>query len=130
MNSTQTIEEKHGWPLPAINPSRKSHTIHRIAWCIAAGLTLSLFLASLALAKDDTVAKKRIRGLLTPESSILLMVDFQSPFTLTVKSIDRQSLLNNTTALAKVAKVFDIPHFTLPLAQKDSEALFFRSYKR
>lgn len=48
-------------------------------------------------------------GLLTPEDSILLLVDLQPVFSFTVKSIDIQSLVSNATALAKTAQAFDIP---------------------
>lgn len=48
-------------------------------------------------------------GLLSPEDSILLLVDLQPVFSFTVKSIDIQGLISNATALAKTAKAFDIP---------------------
>ncbi|MGF9566588.1 hydrolase [Neorhizobium sp. BT27B] len=48
-------------------------------------------------------------SLLRPEDSVLVLIDHQ-PYQLTnVNSHDPQAVVNNTTALAKVAKAFDVP---------------------
>lgn len=47
--------------------------------------------------------------LLTPQNSVLLMIDFQPQMAFGVVSMDRQSLKNNATALAKTAKLFQVP---------------------
>lgn len=47
--------------------------------------------------------------LLTPENCQLIFIDHQPQMAFGVQSIDRQVLKNNTVALAKAAKVFDIP---------------------
>lgn len=47
--------------------------------------------------------------LLTPENSILLMIDFQPQMAFGVASIDRQTLKNNVIGLAKSAKLFKVP---------------------
>lgn len=47
--------------------------------------------------------------LLTPENSQLIFIDHQPQMAFGVQSIDRQTLKNNTVALAKAAKVFGIP---------------------
>lgn len=47
--------------------------------------------------------------LLTPENSQLIFIDHQPQMAFGVDSIDRQTLKNNTVALAKAAKIFDIP---------------------
>jgi nicotinamidase-related amidase len=47
--------------------------------------------------------------LLTPQNSALLFIDHQPQMAFGVVSIDRQTLKNNTVALAKSAKVFGIP---------------------
>jgi nicotinamidase-related amidase len=46
---------------------------------------------------------------LTPENSQLIFIDHQPQMAFGVQSIDRQTLKNNVVALAKSAKVFDIP---------------------
>jgi len=46
---------------------------------------------------------------LTPKNSQLIFIDHQPQMAFGVQSIDRQVLKNNTVALAKAAKVFDIP---------------------
>src|SRR5512145_991724 len=46
---------------------------------------------------------------LTPENSQLIFIDHQPQMAFGVQSMDRQTLKNNVVALAKSAKVFDIP---------------------
>jgi len=46
---------------------------------------------------------------LTPENSQLIFIDHQPQMAFGVQSIDRQVLKNNTVALAKSAKIFDVP---------------------
>lgn len=47
--------------------------------------------------------------LLTPENCQLIFIDHQPQMAFGVQSIDRQTLKNNVVALAKSAKLFDIP---------------------
>lgn len=47
--------------------------------------------------------------LLTPDNSQVIFIDHQPQMAFGVASIDRQTLKNNTVALAKAAKVFGIP---------------------
>lgn len=46
---------------------------------------------------------------LTPQNSQLIFIDHQPQMAFGVQSIDRQVLKNNTVALAKAGKIFDIP---------------------
>jgi nicotinamidase-related amidase len=46
---------------------------------------------------------------LTPQNSQIIFIDHQPQMAFGVQSIDRQVLKNNTVALAKAAKVFQIP---------------------
>src|SRR6202007_1866414 len=46
---------------------------------------------------------------LTPQNSQLIFIDQQPQMAFGVQSMDRQALKNNTVALAKAAKVFNIP---------------------
>ncbi|MEN8261187.1 MAG: isochorismatase family protein, partial [Pseudomonadota bacterium] len=47
--------------------------------------------------------------LLTPNNCQLIFIDHQPQMAFGVQNIDRQTLKNNAVALAKAAKVFDIP---------------------
>ena len=47
--------------------------------------------------------------LLTPSNSQVLFIDQQPQMAFGVQSIDRQMLKNNVVALAKAAKVFNVP---------------------
>ncbi|QRM33616.1 hydrolase [Microvirga sp. VF16] len=50
-----------------------------------------------------------IPSLLTPSECALLLIDHQAGLAFAVESIDRQTLLNNTAALARTAIVFGVP---------------------
>jgi len=47
--------------------------------------------------------------LLTPDNSQLIFIDQQPQMAFGVQSIDRQTLKNNVVALAKAAKIFNVP---------------------
>lgn len=47
--------------------------------------------------------------LYTPQDSVVVFIDHQPQMTFGVASIDRASLINNVTLLAKVAKEFQVP---------------------
>lgn len=47
--------------------------------------------------------------LLTPQNSTVIFIDHQPQMAFGVTSIDRQELLNNTVALAKTARAFNVP---------------------
>lgn len=47
--------------------------------------------------------------LLDPQNSALIFIDHQPQMSFGVANIDRQQLKNNTVALAKAGKVFDVP---------------------
>src|SRR6188472_3517717 len=47
--------------------------------------------------------------LYTPEDTAVVFIDHQPQMTFGVASIDRATLINNVTLLAKVAKEFNIP---------------------
>ncbi len=48
-------------------------------------------------------------SLLRPEDSVLVLIDHQPYRLANLNSHDPQAVVNNTTALAKVAKVFGVP---------------------
>lgn len=50
-----------------------------------------------------------IASLLTPPECAMLFIDHQAGLAFAVESIDRQTLLNNTAALARTAVVFGLP---------------------
>ena len=49
------------------------------------------------------------KGLLTPDNSVVALVDHQPQMLFGVSNIDRQGLINNVVALSKAARVFDLP---------------------
>ncbi|HMN97255.1 MAG TPA: hydrolase [Phycisphaerales bacterium] len=51
----------------------------------------------------------RYHKLYTPEDSVVVFIDHQPQMTFGVSGIDRATLINNVTLLAKVAKEFNVP---------------------
>ena len=47
--------------------------------------------------------------LLTPDNSVVILIDHQPQMLFGVQSNDRQTIINNTVGLAKTAKVFNVP---------------------
>ena len=49
------------------------------------------------------------KGLLTPDNCVVALIDHQPQMLFGVSNFDRQSIINNTVALAKAARVFALP---------------------
>jgi nicotinamidase-related amidase len=54
-------------------------------------------------------AKRSEKGLLTPDNCVVALIDHQPQMLFGVANFDRQSIINNTVALAKATQVFDVP---------------------
>src|SRR5260370_30202638 len=54
-------------------------------------------------------AKRSEKGLLTQDNCVVALIDHQPQMLLGVSNFDRQSIINNTVALAKATRVFDVP---------------------
>src|SRR6476619_61954 len=49
------------------------------------------------------------KGLLNPDNCVVALIDNQPQMLFGVSNFDRQTIINNTVALAKAARVFDVP---------------------
>jgi nicotinamidase-related amidase len=49
------------------------------------------------------------KGLLTPDNCVVALIDHQPQMLFGVANVDRQGVINNVLALAKAARVFDLP---------------------
>jgi nicotinamidase-related amidase len=49
------------------------------------------------------------KGLLTPDNCVLALIDYQPQMLFGVENFDRQDVINKTVALAKAARLFDVP---------------------
>jgi nicotinamidase-related amidase len=54
-------------------------------------------------------AKRSEKGLLTPDNCVVTLIDLQPQMLFGVANFDRQAIINNNVALAKAARVFDVP---------------------
>src|SRR5437870_5218198 len=53
--------------------------------------------------------KRSEKGLLTPDNCVVALIDHQPQMLFGVSNFDRQSIINNTVALSKASRVFDLP---------------------
>ena len=56
-----------------------------------------------------SAAAPRVLDELTPQNSVVLLIDYQSQFAFSTHSIGIDALVNNTAGLAKAARVFNVP---------------------
>jgi len=54
-------------------------------------------------------AKRSEKGLLTPDNCVVAIIDLQPQMLFGVANFDRQTIINNSVALSKAARVFDVP---------------------
>ncbi len=53
--------------------------------------------------------KRSEKGLLTPDNCVVALIDHQPQMLFGTSNFDRQSIINNTVALAKATRVFEVP---------------------
>jgi nicotinamidase-related amidase len=61
------------------------------------------------MSQNNGRAKLSEKGLLTPDNCVVALIDLQPQMLFGVSNFDRQSIINNNVALAKAARVFDVP---------------------
>src|SRR4051794_21426276 len=61
------------------------------------------------MSQDQVRPKLSEKGLLTPDNCVLTLIDLQPQMLFGVSNFDRQSIINLNVALAKAARVFDVP---------------------
>jgi nicotinamidase-related amidase len=62
-----------------------------------------------AMSQNNGRTKRSEKGLLIPDNCKVALIDHQSQMLFGVANFDRQSLVNNTVALSKAARVFEVP---------------------
>jgi nicotinamidase-related amidase len=67
--------------------------------------------------------------LLDPTNCVLLMIDFQSQMAFATVSISGQELINNSVALAKAARVFNVPTILTTVAEKTFSGPVFQALR-
>jgi nicotinamidase-related amidase len=61
------------------------------------------------MSSNNGRAKLSEKGLLTPDNCVVALIDYQPQMLFGVSNFDRQTIINNTVALAKATRVFDVP---------------------
>ena len=49
------------------------------------------------------------KGLLTPDNCVVALIDHQGQMLFGTSNFDRQGIINNTVAVGKAARIFDVP---------------------
>jgi nicotinamidase-related amidase len=61
------------------------------------------------MSQNNGYAKRSEKGLLTPDNCAVAFIDHQAQMLFGVSNFDRQSIINNTVALAKATRIFGVP---------------------
>ena len=61
------------------------------------------------MAQPNARFKRSEKGLLTPDNCVVTLIDLQPQMLFGVANFDRQAIINSNVALAKAARVFDVP---------------------
>ncbi len=61
------------------------------------------------MAQKNSRVKRSEKGLLTPDNCVVALIDHQPQMLFGVSNFDRQTIINNTVALSKAARVFNLP---------------------
>lgn len=69
--------------------------------------------------------KVGLDAMLTPDNSVLILIDHQPFQAAAVKNVDVNTMINNTVAIAKTAKAFEVPTL-LTSVLKDRGGLIFK----
>jgi nicotinamidase-related amidase len=58
---------------------------------------------------NNSLAKRSEKGLLTPDNCVLALIDHQPQMLFGTSNFDRHGIINNTVAISKAARVFEVP---------------------
>src|SRR5216684_6454562 len=62
-----------------------------------------------SMSQNNGFHNRSEKGLLTPDNCVVALIDHQPQMLFGTSNFDRQSIINNTVALGKAARVFDVP---------------------
>lgn len=93
---------------------------------LSTAFTRRSIVASLLFAAAFLPAHADLRTPLTPENSVVLMVDYQPQFVFSVQSIEVGKLINNAEGLSKAAKAFEVPTLYATISAEKFGGPFFR----
>src|ERR1700675_2593578 len=60
------------------------------------------------MSQNNGRSKRSEKGLLTPDNCVVAFIDHQPQMLFGTSNFDRQSIINNTVALAKATRIFDV----------------------
>jgi len=98
-----------------MHPNRRSLAVAAAAAGVAAASSQG---QAQTTATGASQAPRLVHDQLTPENSVLLLVDFQPQFVFSTRSTPVDALVNNAVALAKAARLFNVPTVVSTIAAK------------
>src|SRR6202142_287400 len=63
----------------------------------------------ISMSQNNGHGKRSEKGLLTPDNCAVAFIDHQPQMLFGTSNFDRQSIINNTVALAKATRIFEVP---------------------
>jgi nicotinamidase-related amidase len=88
----------------------------RFGSLLAASLALAIITGSPEAAQSETAHP--VYDQLTPENSVVLLIDFQPQYAFATRSLPIDSIVNNAQALVKAARVFNVPTIVTTITAK------------
>lgn len=82
------------------------------------GLAALLLVSSMSAAAAASPPPARVFDELTPENSVVLLIDYQPQYAFSTRSSDIDSLVNNAAGLAEAAQVFKVPTIVTTITAK------------
>src|ERR1700741_1150643 len=61
------------------------------------------------MSQNNGHVKRSEKGLLTPDNCVVAFIDHHTQMLFGASNFDRQSIINSTVALAKAARIFEVP---------------------
>ena len=62
-----------------------------------------------SMSQNNGRSKRSEKGLLTPDNCVVAFIDHQPQMLFGTSNFDRQSIINNTVALAKATRILEVP---------------------
>lgn len=81
------------------------------------------------MSQNNGRAKRTEKGLLTPDNCVVAFIDHQPQMLFGTSNFNRQSIINNTVALAKASRIFDVPVVLTTVETKSFSGNMWRQLK-
>jgi nicotinamidase-related amidase len=81
------------------------------------------------MSQNNGHVRRSEKGLLTPDNCVVAFIDHQPQMLFGASNFDRQSIINNTVALAKATRIFEVPVVLSTVESKNFSGNIFPQLK-